>query len=188
MGKFTLIFAAVILVAGLSGCSEEQSDENVMPSELTSDATGYYCNMTVLDHEGPKGQIKLTGQSEAIWFSSARDTIAFTRLAEEAKNIAAIFVTDMSAEKAWSNDGPRKWIDGKSAFYVSGSSRTGGMGAPEQVPFASKAAAGKFMQKYGGHVATFSEIPDSAVLGPVEMDGASKMTMQPTHKQKPIGE
>ena len=188
MGKFILIFVMLFLVAGVSGCSEEKPDENVMPSELTSDATGYYCNMTVLDHDGPKGQIKLTGQNATIWFSSARDTIAFTRLAEEAKNIAAIFVTDMSAENSWSNDGPRTWIDAKSAFYVSGSSKPGGMGAPEQVPFVSKTAAEKFMQKYGGLVATFNEIPDRAVLGPVEMGGPSNMTMQPTHKQKTIGE
>jgi len=188
MNKWLSVFVVVFFVAGLAGCSEEDTDTNVTPSELTGDATGYYCNMTVLDHDGPKGQIKLKGQSAAIWFSSVRDTIAFTRLAEEPKNIAAIFVTDMTDPKAWTNNGPRKWIDAKTAFYVSGSSKTGGMGAPEQVPFKTRAAAEKFIEKYGGHVVMLGEIPDSAVLGPVETGDSSAVTMPSGRKQKAIGE
>ena len=165
-------FLALILVTSLTGCMEERAAELPLPDVLTREAIGYYCNMTVEDHQGPKGQIKLEGQSKPLWFSSVRDTITFTRLPGESKNIRAIYVTDMSEEATWDNPRNGKWIEARSAHFVLGSSKNGGMGASEQVPFATKEAADKFIQNYGGHVVTYSEIPDSAIFGPVELSDA----------------
>ncbi len=39
--------------------------------------------MTVLDHNGPKGQVFLTNRQQPLWFTSVCDTIAFTRLPEQ---------------------------------------------------------------------------------------------------------
>jgi len=46
----------------------------------------------------------------------------------------------------------------------------GGMGAPEIVPFADPQAAQDFIAAYGGRHMSLDQIPDDAVLGPVDLD------------------
>ena len=157
------------LTFSLTACNEEEVVDLPPAAPLTHEAIGYYCNMTVAEHPGPKGQIKLQGQSKPVWFSSVRDTIAFTLLPEEPKNIAAIYVTDMPKADTWEKPGTGKWIEAKSAMFVTGSNKKGGMGAPEAVPFSTKAAADKFAEQFGGKVVAFSEIPKSSILGAVEV-------------------
>ena len=96
-------------------------------------AIGYYCKMIVQDHQGPKGQIFLSGSAEPIWFSSVRDTLAFTRLPEEPKNVAAIYVSDMG-RASWTSPEAGTWIAAEQAWCVIGSERQGGMGAPRPCP------------------------------------------------------
>lgn len=160
----TLVILALLLLA--SACGEEQKAKAPPPAELTRDAIGHYCNMIVRDHAGPKGQIFLAGRPEPIWFSSVRDTLAFTLLPEEPKDIAAIYVNDMG-RATWDRPEPDTWIAAEGAWYVIGSGRSGGMGAPEAVPFAEQAAAESFAAEHGGWVAAFSQIPSDAVLGAV---------------------
>jgi len=160
---------AIVFSMSMSACMEEEVTELPPPAPLTHEAMGYYCNMTVTEHHGPKGQIRLKSQDKPVWFSSVRDTIAFTLLPEEPKDISAIYVTDMSNPEAWENPENGDWIEAKSAHYVTGSAKSGGMGAPEPVPFASKENAEKFVAQHGGMIVTFAEIPHSAILGPVEV-------------------
>ncbi len=155
---------AVLLL--LPACGEDQRVEAPDPQELTREAIGHYCNMIVEDHPGPKGQIFLTDRAEPIWFSSVRDTVAFTRLPEEAKNIAAIYVNDMG-RASWAAPEAGTWIDARAAWYVIGSGRRGGMGAPETVPFSERPAAEAFAAEHGGTVVAFADIPADAVLGEV---------------------
>ncbi len=158
--------AALALFVLLPACGEEPGAEIPEPRELTRAAIGHYCNMIVEDHPGPKGQIFLTDRDDPIWFSSVRDTIAFTLLPEEAKDIAAIYVNDMG-RASWAAPEAGTWIDAKVAWYVIGSGRTGGMGAPEAVPFAARSAADSFVAEHGGTVVAFADIPTDAVLGEV---------------------
>ena len=160
---------AIVLSMSMSACTEEEVAELPPPAKLTHEAMGYYCNMTVTEHHGPKGQIRLKSQNKPVWFSSVRDTIAFTLLPEEPKDIIAIYVTDMSNPEAWENSENGDWVEAKSAHYVTGSTKNGGMGAPEPVPFASKENAEKFAGQHGGKVVTFTDIPHGAILGPVEV-------------------
>lgn len=157
--------AALLLLALLGGCSEDEL-ELVTPDavEPNMTSTGRYCGMAILDHHGPKGQIFIEGASEPFWFSSARDAVAFTMLPDEPKRIAAIYVNDM-ARADWERPQPGTWIDARSATYVIGSSRLGGMGAAETVPFGDAEAAWQFVSKFGGEVVAFGEIPREAVLG-----------------------
>ncbi len=155
-------FSALIL----AGCEEEQVAVLPPPEPIDREATGYYCSMTVVDHKGPKGQIILQSKSEPLWFTAVRDTIAFTLLPEEAKDIAAIYVTDMAKAVEWDHPehaGP--WIEARNAWYVIGSDKRGGMGAPEAVPFGSKDAAEAFATKHGGQAYAFADIPHDAILG-----------------------
>ncbi len=157
----TIALAAFAL--SLTSC-----DDNDTPPpearELTRDATGYYCNMIVADHRGPKGQVFLKHRDDPIWFSSARDTIAFTMLPGEPKDIAAIYVNDM-ARANWDSPEPGTWIEARTAWYVIESSRVGGMGAPEAVPFSNRAAAAAFGTAWGGRVVAFDDIPAGYVVG-----------------------
>jgi copper chaperone NosL len=158
---YKLITILSILV--LSACEKNIPVEIPQAHSLTREANGYYCLMTVVYHKGPKGQIILN-DSKVLWFTSVRDTIAFTLSPEEPKNIAVVYVNDMS-NSAWDNPGADNWIEAKNAWYVLGSNRVGGMDAPETVPFGSKKSAADFATKYGGKVYIFSEIPKQYITG-----------------------
>ncbi len=158
MHKFNLLLFLFFLAA----CEKNQPVETPSAQQLTREANGYYCLMTVVNHSGPKGQIILTDKPQALWFTSVRDTIAFTHSPEEPKNIAAIYVNDMSNAN-WDNPGADNWIEAKKAWYVLGSDRSGGMGAPEAVPFSSKEKATLFANQQGGTVYTFTTIPEEYI-------------------------
>lgn len=158
MNKFSVFFLAFLLLA----CEKAPPVEVPPAQTLTREANGYYCLMTVVYHDGPKGQIILSDK-KVLWFTSVRDTIAFTLSPEEPKNIAAIYVNDM-AEADWKKPGLDNWIDAHTAWYVLGSNKAGGMGAPETVPFSTKAKAVFFVAKHGGTIHKFDAIPKEYIV------------------------
>ncbi|MEW9835144.1 nitrous oxide reductase accessory protein NosL [Mesorhizobium marinum] len=177
-GRMVLALAVVLTLAG--GCSNEEDVAMPAAFALTDDAMGRYCGMNVLEHDGPKGQVILTRMNEPIWFSSARDAVAFTMLPDEPKNVAAIYVSDMGAAPSWEQPGAENWIDARAAFYVIGSSRLGGMGAAETVPFSSESAARDFAERHGGEIVRFADIPANYVLGDGS-DGEEPASMPDAH-------
>ena len=164
----------------LSACGEPEVAEVPSPVEPTRDAIGYYCSMTVVDHPGPKGQIHLAGKTQPVWFSSVRDTVAFTMLPEEPKDITAIYVNDMGRAKTWARPEAGTWLRARDAWYVVGSSRRGGMGAPEPVPFGNQDAARTFAGEHGGRVVAFIDIPRAAILGTEDAETADKRAAMPS--------
>ena len=110
----------VVLVLALAGCNDKKTAEAAAPHELTASAIGNYCGMNVLEHPGPKGQIILASRIQPVWFSSARDTLAFTMLPEEPKDIRAIYVSDMAKAPSWEEPGANNWVDAKQALFVVG--------------------------------------------------------------------
>ena len=155
-------FIPLLLVFLLTACEKSQPVEVPPAQTLTREANGYYCLMTVVNHNGPKGQIILSDKKQALWFTSVRDTIAFTLSPEEPKNIAAIYVNDMT-DANWDNPGADNWIDARKAWYVLESKLSGGMGAAEAVPFATKQGAESFRIKQGGKIYAFASIPDDYI-------------------------
>lgn len=160
---------ALILILLLSGC-QDQVVQSTDPVALTAETTGYYCQMNLTEHPGPKGQVHLEGLPGApLFFSQARDAIAYARMPEQSHPILAIWVSDMGATGAtWDQPGAANWTDAKTAFFVMGSDMVGGMGAAELVPFADRAKADAFVARHGGVVMTLDEIPDEAVIAPDE--------------------
>ncbi|MDH3343418.1 MAG: nitrous oxide reductase accessory protein NosL [Gammaproteobacteria bacterium] len=152
--KIIFIFLAFLLMA----CEQAKVVEAPPAKTLTRDASGYYCLMTVMHHSGPKGQVFLSDKPEPLWFTSVRDVIAFTLSPEEPRNIIAIYVNDMT-NADWDNPGVDNWIDANKAWYVIGSSKEGGMGAPEAIPFSSKENAEAFAKLEGGSVHKLETIP-----------------------------
>ncbi|KQZ99865.1 copper resistance protein CopZ [Mesorhizobium sp. Root157] len=155
-----------MVLAGLLalGACQRQAEAPPPPFAMTEDAMGRYCGMNILEHAGPKGQIILAKYDEPIWFSSARDAIAFTMLPEEPKDIRAIYVSDMAKAPTWDEPGADNWVDARQAFFVIGSNRKGGMGAAEAAPFSTEEAATAFAGAHGGEVVRFDAVPRDYIL------------------------
>lgn len=162
--KVAPVFALLLLLAA---CKEETA-QALDPVALTPGAVGHFCQMHLLEHEGPKAQVHLVGQSAPLFFSQVRDAVAYQRLPEQSAPIRAVFVNDMGAPGAtWAEPGAENWIAAGAAHYVVGSARAGGMGAPELVPFGRAEDAAAFAAAHGGVVMPLAQVPDSAVLAPV---------------------
>jgi len=152
-----------VLLAALSACRAEIAPPPE-PVAMTAEAVGHFCQMNLLEHGGPKGQVHLEGQPNPLFFSQVRDALAFKLLPEQEAAITAIYVSDMAAASSWDEPGAANWIDAESAFYVEGSEQEGGMGAPEMIPFGTQAAARDFASTHGGKVLRLAEIPPEIVL------------------------
>lgn len=162
--KQALVIGLMLMSFALAGCNEKTSEALPPPQKLTADATGHYCGMALIEHPGPKGQIILASRSDPVWFSSARDAFSFTMLAEESKDVRAVYVSDMGKAPTWEKPGADNWIEAHRAFFVIGSRKQSGMGAPETVPFSERSTADKFAEANGGRVVSFSEVPTDYVL------------------------
>jgi len=160
-----LALAATLVAFALAGCDQKEAALPPSPVAMTKDVIGHYCGMNLLEHPGPKGQIIVRSLIEPVWFSSARDAIAFTMLPDEPKDIEAIYVSDMGKAQSWEEPGADNWVEARKALFVIGSSVKGGMGSEEAVPFSDRAAAEKFASKNGGRMVSFSEVSREYVLG-----------------------
>lgn len=157
--------ALLLVVLSVAGCGEQETAVLPAPHTLTAEAVGHYCGMDLMEHTGPKGQIILASQSTPVWFSSARDAFSYTMLDEEAKDVRAVYVSDMGKAPSWEKPGVDNWIEARSALFVIESRRQGGMGAPETIPFSDRADAEKFVADNGGRIVAFAEVPQDYVLG-----------------------
>lgn len=160
MKRLALVFALLVLAA----CQKEAAQAPA-PHRMTAEAIGHYCGMNLFEHPGPKGQIFAASLIEPVWFSSVRDTIAFTMLPDEPRDIQAIYVSDMGKAQSWDQPGADNWVEARKALFVIGSRIKGGMGGDEAVPFSDRDAAAKFAADNGGRVVAFADVPRDYVLG-----------------------
>lgn len=171
MNIIVRLYAIVAMAITVSACSEPEAKTEIpLPVALTEESVGHYCNMTILEHTGPKAQIHLANNPHPIWFSQVRDGVAFIRSPEEYYETTAFYVNDMGKAAQWDFPGDHTWIDAQQAWFVIGSRKTGGMGTPEVIPFGAEQIATAFAAKHGGLVVRFDDIPDAYVLGPVELN------------------
>jgi copper chaperone NosL len=147
--KKILLIVAILLLVACSGTSDKVQKPS--PIKLGDDEIGYYMQMIVADHAGPKAQLWLSDQRKPLWFVDVRDAILFKRTPEEADNITAIYAHDMAKNPDYHNV-KDVWVDIENAFFVIESARKGGMGMPETIPFSDLASAEKFATEHGGQV------------------------------------
>ncbi|SOC16982.1 nitrous oxide reductase accessory protein NosL [Rhodobacter maris] len=135
------------------------------PVSLSADAVGYFCQMNILDHGGPKAQVHLdVAPGKPLFFSQVRDALVYLNMSQKEGQVQATYVTDMAAGD-WDAPATLPWIAADQAIYVVGSSRLGGMEEAETVPFATPEAAAAFIARYGGQALRLAEIP-AAMLAP----------------------
>ncbi|MCS3727313.1 nitrous oxide reductase accessory protein NosL [Bradyrhizobium betae] len=172
MRRRTILLALLVPLA-LAGCNDKQAAKVPPPHRMTAEDVGHYCGMNVLEHPGPKGHIFAASLIEPVWFSSVRDTIAFTMLPDEPKDILAIYVSDMGKTPDWDKPGADNWIEARKALFVIESRVKSGMGGDEAVPFSDRAAAEKFVGDNGGRIVEFGQVPWDYVLASVDRQGAA---------------
>jgi len=156
--------ASGVLIAAILGACQGRTEIAPTPQEITRDAVAEYCGMSLAEHPGPKAQIFLRSASAPRWFASVHDAFAYTMLAEEPKDIAAIYVNDMGQAKNWERPEPGTWIEARKALFVIESGRHGGMDEDEAIPFSDAATAEDFINRHGGRLIRFSEMPKSYIL------------------------
>lgn len=168
MDKFRSGLVSVGLALLLWGCQPNEQIAIPGAEVPKEDAIGYFCNMLVSNHSGPKSQIHLSDKAEPLWFVSVRDGIAFTRLPEESRGVSALYVTVLDVNGG-NQDHPEAvidaWIEAEKASYVIESNQRGGMGAMETFPFRHVTNAEQFVQAHGGRVVSLAEIPEHYILG-----------------------
>jgi copper chaperone NosL len=158
----------ILLLLLLIACEGERT-ELPPPAELSREASGYFCQMTIAEHPGPKGQVFIAGQSDPLWFPSVRDTIAFTMLPESRTQVIGAYVHDMGKARDFDHPPGDAWVEATAGHYVIDSVRKGGMGLPEAVPFLDAGAAEAFALAHGGRVVRFEEItPEWVFASPGE--------------------
>jgi copper chaperone NosL len=168
-----LLGPLLLVLTLLAACDDQAPTSRPPPVEVTENAVGHYCGMLLAEHAGPKGQAHLRSRSEPIWFSSARDALIFTRLPEEPRDIAAVYVSDMVKAGSWERPQPDGWVEVNDAWFVIDSDRRGGMGGPEAVPFSREDAAMAFAAEHGGRLVRLAEVPDAYLLDPGAPDEES---------------
>jgi copper chaperone NosL len=162
-----LVFAAAVLA--LAGCKDETA---ALPDPVTmsGDALGFYCQMNLVEHGGPKAQVHLADTVAPLFFSQVRDAIAYQRMPEQDAKVLVIYVSDMGRAHDWDNPGIDNWIPATEAHFAIGSDAIGGMGADEIVPFANRDFALSFVKRRGGRVVQLDQIADTDVLAPAGDD------------------
>ena len=147
-------FVFLMLHFALAGCNGE-GQMAALPREPSATSVGYFCRMTLAEHQGPKGQILPRGWEEPLWFSSVRDALTYVEQEIVSdREIAGFWVNDM-AQGTWEKPAPGSWIDARQAHYVVGSTKSSGMGGSEAVPFKERTAAEAFIKEHGGTIADY---------------------------------
>lgn len=161
------------LVLLLAACREEAVLPD--PVELTPESVGFFCQMNLLEHAGPKGQVHLAElPGRPLFFSQVRDAVAYLRMPEQDYTVSAAYASDMGQAESWADPGPGHWVALEKAFFVVGSDMMGAMDQPELVPFAAETAAQAFAQAHGGQVMTLAQIPTEATLPPAAEDSGTE--------------
>lgn len=162
------IFFALATAVLLAACGSSGQDQASLPKPkpITDQSVGHYCSMNLTEHNGPKAQIFLKDKpNQPVWFSTIKQMFGYTKLPEEPKGIAAIYVTDMGKVTDWNKpNADTSWVDAKKAYYVIESGFVGGMGAEDALPFADRSAAEAFAKSKGGKVVTFDQMPESYIF------------------------
>lgn len=185
MNGFIASSLTAILVI-LAGCtSQSEPEKRPDPRAITTESVGHFCSMDLIEHDGPKGQIFVKGRADPLWFSTIRQTLAYTILPDSPKGLDAIYVTDMAVVKNMRQPEVESWMNARDAYYVTESEQAGGMGGEDPLPFSDRGKAEEFAARYGGQILKFDEISEDYILhydmlAPLAADSTDDMKAGPS--------
>ena len=173
----TVIIALIGYNSLLKGTAPDADADNAVQPDR--EAITYFGRMILLDHEGPRGQIHLQ-DGTILWFPSVRDLFAYYMDPAEEYPIESLYVTDMANGADWAK--PQNWMHAKNALYVIESSRVGGMGALEAVPFSNREDAKDFIDNYGGKIVAFKQVNHAYIFAEPNPKSKNSMDKDSMHK------
>lgn len=142
----------LLLLATLAACA--RPSVQLQPHEIKADTASAVDGMLLKDYPGPKGQI-IYSDGKTDFFCDTVEMVSAVLTPEQKRPIAAVFTQDMG-KTDWRQP-VGHWIDARTAFYVVGSKKPGGMGSTFGT-FSIEKDAQAFAQKEGGKVLHFKDI------------------------------
>jgi copper chaperone NosL len=163
--KSTKLLAAItvliISVTTLMSCSDKAEQQKMLHQAVAIESADecHLCGMLITRFDGPKGEVfrKETGD-QVFKFCSTLDLFSYYLDPENKRNVAQILVHDMS-KMPWGSESidDKYFIDAKTAWYVTGSEKTGAMGKT-LASFSQQSDAQAFAKEFGGKVLSFADI------------------------------
>ena len=157
----TLVCALAIGITSLMSCSDK-ADQTQMLHQAVAMESGdecHLCGMLITRFDGPKGEVFRKEQGEQVFkFCSTRDMFSYYLDPENKRNVSQMLVHDMS-KMPWGSTSidDKYFIDAKTAWFVSGSEKTGAMGKT-LASFSKQSDAKAFAVEFGGQVLSFKDI------------------------------
>jgi copper chaperone NosL len=159
--SLAIITALVIGVITLISCSDKAEQQKILHQAVVMESADecHLCGMLITRFDGPKGEVFRKEMGDQVFkFCSTRDLFSYYLDPENTRNVAQMFVHDMS-KMPWGSDSidDKYFIDAKTAWYVAGSEKTGAMGET-LASFSQQSDAQVFAKEFGGKVLSFIEI------------------------------
>lgn len=164
---FAYATALTIAFMSLISCSDKADQQKMLHKAVAMESADecHLCGMLITRFDGPKGEVfrKETG-NQVLKFCSTRDLFSYYLDPENTRNIAQLFVHDMS-KMPWGSESidDKYFIDAKTAWYVVGSEKMGAMGET-LVSFSKENDAKAFAKEFGGKVIAFTDINYDALM------------------------
>lgn len=150
-------------VTSLMACTDNKQQVMLKKAVAIESADEcHLCGMMIKEFPGPKGELYKKESEKVQKFCSTRDLFSYYLDPENKRNVAQLFVHDMS-KTPWDSPNDNYFIDAKKAWYVAGSEKTGAMGKT-LASFAKKDDAIAFAEKFGGKVLSFEQITIETLL------------------------
>ena len=165
--SLAFITVLVVAVTSLMSCSDNAEQQQMLHKAVAMESADecHLCGMLITRFDGPKGEIfrKETGE-QVFKFCSTRDMFSYYLDPENKRNVAQMLVHDMS-KMPWGSDSinDKYFIDAKTAWYVTGSEKTGAMGET-LASFSQQSDAQAFAKEFGGKVISFADISYDALM------------------------
>jgi copper chaperone NosL len=161
MSQFFKTFAVILLLLVTAACSDNDAQNAVIHNAVIMESGDecHLCGMLIKNFDGPKGEAFRKEQGEKVFkFCSTRDMFSYYLDPENTRNVSQMMVHDMS-KMPWGSDSidDKHFIDAKTAWYVTGSEKTGAMGKT-LASFSLQTDAQAFATEFGGKVISFKEV------------------------------
>ena len=144
---------ALFCLIVISACSDNSAQQAVIHKAVAMESSDecHLCGMLITNFDGPKGEVFRKEQGDKVFkFCSTRDMFSYYLDPENTRNVSKM---------PWGSDSidDKYFIDAKTAWYVTGSEKTGAMGKT-LASFSLQTDAQAFADEFGGKVLSFKDV------------------------------